>query len=101
MYKFPDLMVHITEYIRSVSTVGSKRRNHQFENLMLKPVSIVNKTTFLSLRLIVIIDARDECEDLERIKDFIAMLKDPQTLCRVQLRFFIASRGENHIIRGL
>ncbi|KAK4163948.1 hypothetical protein QBC43DRAFT_55204 [Cladorrhinum sp. PSN259] len=99
-HKFPDLMVHITKYLRSFPAVATKQHKDQFQHLILTPLSLVDQTKFLSIRLIIIIDALDECKDLKEVKDLMGMLENVQTLCQVQLRFFVTSRADDHIVDG-
>lgn len=99
-HSFPDLMIHITDYVKSSLAVGTKQGKEQFNHLILNPVSMVDRTTFLSIRFIIIIDALDECVDLKEVEALLGMLEDIQTLYQVQLRFFVTSRADDHIVKG-
>lgn len=100
--KSPDLMVQITEYISSDSAIGSKLHRKQFDELIRKPLSRIDQTTFPSLhvRLVVIIDALDECDKQREAEELLSMLENVKELRQVQLRFLITSRADDHIVRG-
>ncbi|TFK31931.1 hypothetical protein BDQ12DRAFT_671495, partial [Crucibulum laeve] len=73
-----------------------KALHYQLDELLIKPI----KATELELsKIIIIIDALDECDDKELMSQFIEALYTICKACNVQLpfRLFLTSRVEQHI----
>ncbi|KAF4963464.1 hypothetical protein FSARC_8513 [Fusarium sarcochroum] len=94
---FPDLRTHIVGEIEASLSIGSKAPQQQLKHLIIKPISALGTRILLPIRLIVVIDALDECLDRREAKELLAMLAALEELHQVQLRLLITSRRETHI----
>ncbi|KAH7242544.1 hypothetical protein BKA59DRAFT_481002 [Fusarium tricinctum] len=96
---FLDFKSLIARAIDKNLTIGTKAPQEQLENLIAKPFSTLNEQSLVALRLVIVVDALDECllrtEAESLITMLVGQLKDLQ---RVQLRFLITSRSERHIM---
>ncbi|KAJ4118959.1 hypothetical protein NW768_010702 [Fusarium equiseti] len=92
--------------IQPSSRTGSQRQSdywnkapqQQLQHLSVEALSTLYGTTFLHIRLIVVLYALDECLDRSQTKELVGVqamqLKDLQ---KIQLRVLIDSRREEHI----
>ncbi|OTB14252.1 hypothetical protein K445DRAFT_24032 [Daldinia sp. EC12] len=82
--------------------IGVKSLKVQWEELILKPLRIAQQS-FSRTRLVLIIDAFDECQHKEtgtmrtNIRDILQSLEQLGKLSRMQFRVLITSRNESHI----
>ena len=60
-----ELRPHIVSAIEKNLEIGTKAPQHQFQDLFIEPLSTLEKQQFTSIRLLVIVDALDECENEE------------------------------------
>ncbi|KAJ4245749.1 hypothetical protein NW762_013873 [Fusarium torreyae] len=98
---FWDFMPLIAHAIDENSTIGTKAPQQQLENLIAKPLSILDRETVLPLRLVVVVDALDECAKSSEAEKLVGMLAEQlKALRRVQLRLLITSRSEGHITKS-
>jgi hypothetical protein len=95
----PDLKIHIANAIDNISGIETKGPQQQFKELILEPLLLLDEKTFVPLRLIVVVDALDECvnKDAEALLGMLANIGD---LRQVQLRFLFTGRGKAHIDRA-
>lgn len=91
-----ELRPHIVGAIEKNLEIGMKAPHHQFHDLFIKPLSTLEKQQFMSLRLLVIVDALDECEN-EEVDQLLELLSPLGGFRQVQLRFLITSRHVDHI----
>lgn len=68
----------------------------QLDHLIARPLSSLDVQTFLPIRLVVLVDALDECMKSEA-EELLSMLATLSDLHQVQLRLLITSRSEKHI----
>jgi len=97
---FPDLGAQIADAVRKNLEIGTKAPQQQLERLVFKPLSVVDKRTFVPVRLVVVVDALDECIEQKEVDDLVGMLRALEELHQVQLRVLITSRRDDHIIRS-
>ncbi|KAI1457972.1 hypothetical protein F4805DRAFT_152247 [Annulohypoxylon moriforme] len=93
----PDLKPYIIYSIKEHLGIESKSAQQQLDHLIIKPLLMLGKQMFPSTRLVVIIDALDECEQADELLGMMATLA---SLSQVQLRILITSRGDDHILRS-
>lgn len=99
----PSLKDEICRAIQADPSTPYKTIDRQLEKLIIDPLFALHHP--LALRRVVVIDALDECNDNESIKDILAYIaqavprytvdEDPQY--HVPLQFIITSRPEIHI----
>ncbi|KAL2150432.1 hypothetical protein VTH82DRAFT_6995 [Thermothelomyces myriococcoides] len=99
-HRFTDLKVHIAEAIRRDLDIGAKGPSKQFDDLILQPLTMLDQYTLVPMRLVVVIDALDECVNQTEGKEFIATLAALKTLRLVQLRVLISSRPDDYIVES-
>ncbi|KAJ4312919.1 hypothetical protein N0V84_009688 [Fusarium piperis] len=97
---FPDLKSHIVSAINERLAIGTKAPPQQLRHLIFEPLSILDGETFLPVRLVVVVDALDECLERTEAEELLEMLATLEHLHQVQLRLLITSRRDKHLIRG-
>jgi hypothetical protein len=98
---FPDLRSHIVGAITQDLEIGTKAPRQQLSDLVVKPLVRLDEQTCLLIRLVVVVDALDEClerTEAQELIEMLAVLED--RLHHVQLRFLITSRREELIATG-
>lgn len=95
--EYPDLKVRIVGAVQKNLETGSKAPQQQFDGLIYKPLLAVDEETLLPVRLIIVVDALDECVNRQEVDELIGMLGVLERLHHVQLRVLITSRGDDHI----
>ncbi|SPO07632.1 uncharacterized protein DNG_10327 [Cephalotrichum gorgonifer] len=94
---FPDLRTQIVSAAEKNLEIDTKAPQQQLERLIFEPLSVLDKPTFIPARLVVVVDALDECKNPKEVDDLIGMLSALENLHQVQLRVLITSRGDDHI----
>ena len=89
----PSLAVAIRDAIESDSTVLTSGPQQQFKELVLKPLSKMNR----SKPMVIIVDALDECETDEEMRLLINLFLRVQPLPDSRIRVFITTRPETPI----
>ncbi|KAF3169088.1 hypothetical protein TWF751_007554 [Orbilia oligospora] len=95
--RIPDLIPHIRTAVDEEPEIAAKLLEKQFKNLILYPLEKLGQ---VSLPLILVIDALDECEGDEIIRQIIYLLAKIQTLKTIHMRIFLTSRPELPIRLG-
>ncbi|KAJ4146186.1 hypothetical protein NW754_001650 [Fusarium falciforme] len=72
----------------------------QLRHLIVEPLSVLDEETYLPVRLVVVVDALDECLEQEEAKVLLEMLATLEHLHQVQLRLLITSRRDKHLVGG-
>ncbi|KAF2175652.1 hypothetical protein K469DRAFT_609959 [Zopfia rhizophila CBS 207.26] len=100
-----QLAVHVSEIgpgikkaVDADPAISKKALKDQFEKLILQPLSEV--AHLLTLVLLIVIDALDECERDSDIRAILQLLSRTKDLKPVSLRVFVTSRPELHIRLG-
>jgi len=96
--KVPALAAHVQAAIDTDPAVTSKALKEQFEKLILQPLGKLEGVP--SKRIVLVIDALDECERDDDIRAIIYLLSRAKTLKSVRLRAFVTSRPELPIRLG-
>ncbi|KAK7735396.1 hypothetical protein SLS63_003866 [Diaporthe eres] len=95
---FPDFKSLITSAINDNPDIGTKAPPQQLECLIARPLSSLDDQTFLPIRLVIVVDALDECIKRTEAEELLSMLATLKDLHQVQLRLLITSRSEKHIL---
>ncbi|KAF5642268.1 WD domain protein [Fusarium tjaetaba] len=96
---FPDFKSLVAKAIEKNSAIGTKTPQQQLETLIAKPFSVLDERSLVPLRLIIVIDALDECAIPGEATSLITILAEQlKNLHHIQLRFLITSRAEKHIL---
>ncbi|KAF3937773.1 hypothetical protein ABW19_dt0204807 [Dactylella cylindrospora] len=95
---FRSMALSIKQAIEIDSTISRRALKDQFDKFIVQPLSEVNATH--RARLIVVIDALDECEPKEDIRVIISLLSQLKSSKTVDLRVLLTSRPELPIRLG-
>ncbi|RYP03189.1 hypothetical protein DL765_010574 [Monosporascus sp. GIB2] len=99
--KDPILAEHVRAVIDADPTVTTgKALGEQFEKLILNPLGKLKSDTGDLKKIVLVIDALDECERDNDIRAIIHLLSQAKTLRSVRLRAFVTSRPELPIRLG-
>ena len=95
---FDDFKPLLAHAVGDNLTIGTKAPQQQLQHLLVETLSILYGKTFLPIRLIVVVDALDECVGRSQAKELISLLAlQLKDLQKVRLRVLITSRREEHI----
>lgn len=97
---FPDLKSHIVSSINERLAIGTKAPSQQLRHLIVEPLSVLDQETYLPIRLVVVVDALDECLKRAEAEELLEMLATLEHLHQVQLRLLITSRRDKHLAGG-
>ena len=100
MIHLPGLVPGIRKAIDVDSTISGKALKDQFEKLILEPLSQINQDSQQPSKLVIVIDALDECEREEDIRAILQLLARAEDLGVMRLRIFVTSRPELPIRLG-
>ncbi|KAF3190661.1 hypothetical protein TWF788_008182 [Orbilia oligospora] len=95
--RIPALIPHIRTAVDEEPEIAAKSLEKQFNNLILYPLRELSQ---VSLPLILVIDALDECDGDEIIRQVIYLLAKIQALKTIHMRIFLTSRPELPIRLG-
>jgi hypothetical protein len=94
MMHLPGLIPGIRTAIDADPTICEKSLKDQFEKLIVQPLSQINQASPQLPKLIVVIDALDECEREEDIRAILQLLARAKDVGAIYLRIFVTSRPE-------
>ncbi|KAL2801555.1 WD domain protein [Aspergillus granulosus] len=100
LIRIPELRAAILHVIRDNPGISAKPLKEQFDELIYKPLHSLNQSKLQSSRLVIVVDALDECDhdnDIQVILQLLPRVQECNSLC---LRFFITSRPELPIRLG-
>jgi hypothetical protein len=99
--KLPALRHEIAAAVEDDSLLHEKYMTKQFERLLLQPMrkglldtTIVKKDRFL------VVDALDECENVEQVETLIKLLKRFEDVPSARIRIFVTSRPDHPLLAG-
>lgn len=98
--KVPSLSRYIGHAIDAEPGIAEKALNQQFEKLILHPLSMMHGDSQQASRLVIVIDALDECEREEDVRTILLLLSKHAAKISIYLRIFITSRPELPIRLG-
>ncbi|CVL03660.1 uncharacterized protein FPRN_11864 [Fusarium proliferatum] len=95
----PEFGKLVADAIKDNPGIQTKVPLQQLQKLIVGPLAILDKSKFVPLCLVIVIDALDEC-DKNDAQELLGMLFHLQNLHQIQIRFLITSRPEEHIARS-
>ena len=98
--KLPSLAPHVQNTIEADPVISRKALKQQFETLVLQPLGKIRTDPQKPSRIVIVIDALDECDREEDVRIIIRLLPQVQRITSVQLKFFLTSRPELPIRLG-
>lgn len=96
----PFLAAPIRKAIETDPELHQKALKEQFEHLIIRPLESFKGDPINPKRIVLVIDALDECERDEDVRVIIRLLSRAKTLNSVRLRTFVTSRPELPIRLG-
>jgi hypothetical protein len=94
---FPDLGDQIIQSFYRDTTVGQKKLVEQMWRLISEPMAAVSKALLISVRLIIIIDSLDECEDSSEAEGLLRLLPNLCKFHPLDVKVLVVSRPVKHI----
>jgi hypothetical protein len=98
--KMPSLAPQVQHAIEADPVISRKALKQQFETLVLQPLRKIRTDPQKSSRIVIVIDALDECDQEEDVRIIIRLLSQVQRITSIQLKFFLTSRPELPIRLG-
>ena len=98
--KVPSFASHVQKEIEDNPSVSRKALKLQFETLILQPLRKMPKDPKQYSKVVIVIDALDECDQERDIGIIIRLLPQVQCIASIQVRFFLTSRPELPIRLG-
>ncbi|KAI2791664.1 hypothetical protein POX_c04530 [Penicillium oxalicum] len=100
MVRISDLKPGVEKALDDDPDIGSKSLRQQFEKLLLHPLLSLDQLGRQPQSAVIVIDALDECEHDQDIRNIIRLLPLLQKAKNVRLRIFLTSRPELPIHLG-
>lgn len=100
MCRIPDLMPSIRRAINADPAICERALKSQFEKLILQPFSEINQALPRTMAIVVVIDALDECDREEDIREILRLLSQAKDITSVWFQVFLTSRPELPIRLG-
>lgn len=96
---FPKLRPLILEAVASCSDISRRVPGEQWKQLILQPLSQFRKSS-AEVSLVLVIDALDECDNENDIRNILRLFVESRELSNTHLRIFVTSRPETPIRLG-
>ncbi|VUC33404.1 unnamed protein product [Clonostachys rosea] len=97
--QLPSLAPLVRCEVEADPSINHKALNNQFDSLIVKPVKKLPKPTQRQT-LAIVVDALDECDDLNDVKRIIYLLSQVKDLSHIGVKAFVTSRPELPIQLG-
>lgn len=98
-FNVPSLRQSICDAVRKRSDIASLSLSEQWHQLVLIPLSNLQRESHRFY--ILVVDALDECEDVKDVRTILQLLAEARSLTTVRLRVFLTSRPEVPIRHGI
>lgn len=99
VHQLPSLAPHVRAAIEANPAINEKSAKDQFDRLIADPIKKLPKHS-QPLATVIVVDALDECDNLEHIRLVIQLLSQAKDFTSIRLRFFLTSRPELPIRLG-
>lgn len=100
MLRIPELRSGVQKALDHDPDIASKSLREQFEKLLLEPLLQLNQLDRQPQTAVIVIDALDECEHHQDVRNIIRLMPLLQKAKAVRLRIFLTSRPELPISLG-
>jgi hypothetical protein len=94
MFKISGLRSRVQKAIHDDPDIMSKSLSEQFEKLLLQPLLTLDQSSRQPQTTVIVVDALDECEHDQDVRNIIRLLPYLQKAKAVTLRIFVTSRPE-------
>ncbi|KAI9785620.1 MAG: hypothetical protein M1816_000367 [Peltula sp. TS41687] len=92
--KMPELAPNMRKAIEADPAISTKAIKEQFEKLIFQPLSEVKRLSPQISKLVIVVDALDECEREGDIKTILYLLSQTRHVRSICMRVFVTSRPE-------
>jgi len=99
-HKTAQLSRELAQVLETTPQIGDKALAQQFNALILQPLENYGSQTASSLKLLIVLDALDECESKADIRVVLRLLAKLRSVKGLQMRVFVTSRPELPIELG-
>lgn len=99
VHQLPSLAPHVRAAIEADLAINEKSAEDQFDKLIVDPIRKLPRHSQPSA-MVIVVDALDECDDLQHIRRIIQLLPQAKRFTSIRLRFFLTSRPELPILLG-
>jgi hypothetical protein len=96
----PAIAPYLSKAIDADPGISGRLMKEQYENLIFQPLSEVGRISATVLKLVIVIDALDECEREGDTRNVLHLLSQTQHLNSIHIRIFLTSRPELPIRLG-
>lgn len=86
----PTIAHLVKEAIENDPTILRKAMREQFDKLILRPLSLIQRKE----PIVIVVDALDECDEEDNVKLMIYLFSQAKTLNSVQLKVLVTSRPD-------
>jgi hypothetical protein len=94
MRRVPAIVPYVRKAIDADPDISGKSMKEQFEKLIFQPLSDIGHKSSQVSKLVIVVDALDECEREGDIKHILHLLAQTQHLTTVRMRIFLTSRPD-------
>jgi len=98
--KLPDLGHAIAAALEDDSLLCEKHMTKQFDRLLLQPMLKGLPSNTLTEDCFLIVDALDECEDVEQVETLLKLLKRIEDVMTTRIRILVTSRPDPPLVAG-
>jgi hypothetical protein len=92
--RVPPIVPFVRKAIDADDDISGKSMKDQFEKLIFQPLSEIGQVPAPMSKLVIVIDALDECDREGDIRDILDLLSQTKHLKSVRIRIFLTSRPE-------
>jgi hypothetical protein len=92
--RVPAIVPFVRKAIDADDDISGKPMKDQFEKLIFQPLSEIGQVPAAMSKLVIVIDALDECHREGDIRDILNLLSQTKHLKSVRIRIFLTSRPE-------
>ncbi|OCK72853.1 hypothetical protein K432DRAFT_340986, partial [Lepidopterella palustris CBS 459.81] len=92
--RVPAIVPYVRKAIDADPDISGKLMKEQFEKLIFQPLSDIGHISAHVSKLVIVIDALDECEREGDVRNILHLLAQTQYLSSVHMRIFLTSRPD-------
>ncbi|KAK5673979.1 hypothetical protein LTS10_013255 [Elasticomyces elasticus] len=98
--KLPDLGHAIAAALEDDSLLCERHMTKQFDRLLFQPMQSGLSSKALPKDCFLVVDALDECEDMEQIETLLKLLKRIEDVMTARIRILVTSRPDPPLVAG-
>jgi hypothetical protein len=98
--KIPDMGSAIAAALEKDSLLCERHMTKQFDKLLLQPIQSGRAGDTLPKECFIVVDALDECEDVEQIEALLKLLARIEDIVAARVRLLVTSRPDSPLVMG-